>query len=309
MAHSTLRPFIAYLPMDRRQALANGRSLPNRTSGAALFADISGFTLLTEALVQELGRLRGAEELTQQLNAVYTPLIQKVHQYGGCVISFSGDAITCWFNGDEGIRAAACALAMQQVMKGFAELRTPGGTAVSLAIKVALTVGPMRRFLVGDETIQRMDVLAGATLDHMAAAEKWAQPGEVVLGPAAMAALGSTVHVVAWRSDEQGARYAVIDGLRVPVTLSAPWPELPRAAFTPEQLRPWLLPPVYERLVAGGQASGEQQFLAELRPAVTLFLRFSGLDYDGDDAAGEKLAAYLRWAQAVWPATKGICCN
>lgn len=295
MEHDTLRPFIAYLPIDRRVALANGRSLPNRTHGAALFADISGFTPLTEALVRESGRLRGAEELTQQLNAVYTPLIEKVHQYGGCVISFSGDAITCWFNGDEGVRAAACALAMQQVMGGFTDLRTPGGTAVSLAIKVALTVGPVRRFLVGDEAIQRMDALAGATLDHMAAAERQAQPGEVVLGPAAMASVGGYVHVVAWRSDEQGARYAVIDGLRVPVTLSAPWPEIPRAAFTPGQLRPWLLPPVYEQLAA----SGEQQFLAELRPAVTLFLRFSGLDYDGDDAVGEKLDAYIRWAQAV----------
>lgn len=299
MASDTLRAFLAYLPIDRRVTLANGRSLPNRTHGAALFADISGFTPLTEALVRELGRLRGAEELTQQLNAVYTPLIEKVHQYGGCVISFSGDAITCWFNGDEGVRAAACALAMQQVMGGFTDLRTPGGTAVSLAIKVALTVGPVRRFLVGDEAIQRMDVLAGATLDHMAAAEKQAQPGEVVLGPAAVAALGNYAHVIAWRSDEQGARYAVIDSLRIPVTLSAPWPELPRAAFTPEQLRPWLLPPVYKRLAVGGQASGEQQFLAELRPAVTLFLRFSGLDYDGDDAAGEKLDAYIRWAQAT----------
>jgi predicted ATPase/class 3 adenylate cyclase len=299
MEHDTLRPFIAYLPMDRRQALANGRSLANRTHGAALFADISGFTPLTEALVQELGRLRGAEELTQQLNAVYTPLIEKVHQYGGCVISFSGDAITCWFNRDEGIRAAACALAMQEVMGHFAEIKTPGGTAVSLAIKVALTVGPVRRFLVGDEAIQRMDVLAGATLDHMAAAEKQAQPGEVVLSPAAVAALGRTMNVVAWRSDEQKERYAVIDGLRIPVTLSAPWPEIPRAAFTPAQLRPWLLPPVYERLVAGQRVSGEQQFLAELRPAVTLFLRFSGLDYDGDDAAGEKLDAYIRWAQAT----------
>lgn len=296
-----LQSLLVYIPMDRRQALAQGQTLPDRTVGAALFADISGFTPLTEALLRELGPLRGAEEVTQQLNSVYTALISRVHQYGGSVISFSGDAITCWFNGDDGIRATACALGMQTVMGRFAEMTTPGGTAVSLALKVALTTGPVRRFLVGDEQIQRMDVLAGATLDHMAAAEKQANPGEIVLGPAILARMGKKVSIVAWREDEQGQRYAVIDGLLVPVTLSAPWPELPPGSFTADQLRSWLLPPVYERLESWQRslADGQRLFLAELRPVVTLFLRLAGLDYDGDDAAGEKLDRYIRWAQAV----------
>jgi predicted ATPase/class 3 adenylate cyclase len=296
-----LQPLLVYIPMDRRQALARRQALPDRTSGAALFADISGFTPLTEALLHELGRLRGAEELTHQLNTVYTALIDMVHKYGGSVMSFSGDAITCWFNGDEGIRATACALAMQQVMASFAKIKTPQGTIVSLAIKVTLTTGAVRRFLVGDEQIQRMDVLAGATLDRMAAAEKQAERGEVVLGPAILAHMVNKVSIVAWRTDEQGQRYAVIDGLLVPVTLSAPWPEIPPDTFTAEQIRPWLLPPVYERLESRQRtfASGQRQFLAELRPAVTLFLQFSGLDYDGDDAAGEKLDRYICWAQRV----------
>lgn len=289
-----LHPLIAYIPMDRRQALARGRALPDRTQGAALFADISGFTPLTEALVQELGRRRGAEELTRQLNAVYSALIGKVHRYSGSVISFSGDAITCWFNGDEGLLATACALAMQEVMRSFAEVKTPGGTTVSLAIKVALTTGLVRRFLVGDPNIQTMDVLAGATLDHMAATEKQAEKGEVVVGPAAMEYLHNKVTVSGWRKDEAGNRYAVVNGVTVPITLATPWPPIPPTAFTAEMIRPWLLPPVYERLVAG-----QGQFLAELRPGVTLFMRFSGLDYDGDDAAGQKLDAFMRWVQNV----------
>ena len=40
-------------------------------------------------------------------------------------------------------------------------------------------------------------------------------------------------------------------------------------------------------------------FLAELRPAAALFLRFQGPDYDGDDDAGVKLDAYVRWVQRV----------
>jgi len=90
----------AYIPMDRRQTVARGEDLPDRTRAAVLSADISGFTPLTEALVKELGPRRGAEKLTRQLNAVYGALIAEVHRYRGSVIGFSGDAITCWFDGD-----------------------------------------------------------------------------------------------------------------------------------------------------------------------------------------------------------------
>ncbi len=290
-----MNPIAAYIPMDRRQALAKDKPLPDRTHGAALFADISGFTPLTEALVNELGRQRGAEELTRQLNTVYTALIERVHRYQGSVISFSGDAITCWFDQDNGMQSTACALAIQQTMSRFAEIQTPNGTTVSLAIKVAVTTGPVRRFLVGDDDVQYIDVLAGATLDDMAAAESFAEKGDVVLGPAAMAQLEKYVSVSDWRTDDAGNRYAVVDGLTVPVTISAPWPFIIPNQLPESKLMPWLLPPVYERL----KQTGQRGFLAELRPAATLFLRFSGLDYDGDDAAGAKLDDYMRWVQNV----------
>ena len=61
----------AYISRDRRRALAEGSELPDRVRGAALFADISGFTPLTEALAAELGPQRGAEELTASLNRVF----------------------------------------------------------------------------------------------------------------------------------------------------------------------------------------------------------------------------------------------
>jgi len=100
--------FAAYLPADRRQALVRGTALPDRAAGAALFADISGFTPLTEALARALGPHAGAEVLTRQLNRVYDALIAEVDSAGGSVIGFAGDAITCWFHepgsgiGDQG---------------------------------------------------------------------------------------------------------------------------------------------------------------------------------------------------------------
>jgi adenylate cyclase len=284
----------AYIPIDRRQAMARGKDLPDRARGAALFADISGFTPLTETLVQELGPRRGAEELTRQLNRVYDALIAEVHHYGGSVIGFSGDAITCWFDSDEGLRATACGLAIQRAMGQFVTIETPSGGTVSLAMKAAVATGPVRRFQVGDPQIRCIDVLAGATLDRMAAGEHLAGKGDVVVSPEVIAQIGDKVQFVAWRrDDETGERFGVVGGLASQVT-DLPWPPMPPDALSEEQVRSWLLPPVYERL-----RTGQGEFLAELRPAVALFLRFGGIDYDEDEAAGAKLDAYIRWVQTV----------
>jgi len=280
--------------MDRRQALAAGASLPDHLKGAALFADISGFTPLTEGLVRELGPQRGAEELTRHLNMVYDSLISELHRFRGSVIGFSGDAITCWFDGDDGMRATACALAMQGAMSLFAQVAIPSGRTVSLAMKAAVATGVVRRFLVGDPEIQIIDVLAGATLDQLAAAEHHADKGEVVLDPAAVASLAERAEIAAWRDDEEtGERFGVVSRLAVKIPPS-PWDPIPPNALTEEQVRPWVLPLVYERL-----HSGQGEFLAELRPAVALFLRFGGIDYDQDEAAADKLDTYIRQVQRI----------
>jgi class 3 adenylate cyclase/tetratricopeptide (TPR) repeat protein len=281
--------------MDRRQALAWGRTLPDRARGAVLFADISGFTPLTAALAEELGPQQGAEEVTYQLNRVYGALIAEVQRYGGSVIGFSGDAITCWF--DEATQATAsssgcataCALAMQQVMTQFQAVDTPAGATISLHIKIAVTAGAARRFLVGYPRIQTIEVLAGAIVDRVAAAEQQASQGEVIVGSEVIEQLGGQVKVSGWRSGNLGQRFAVVTALAQPVP-PAPWPEAPE--LSADTVRNWLLPPVYQRLQRG---AGE--FLAELRPAVSLFLKFSGIDYDQDDEAGAKLDAYIRWIQ------------
>jgi CheY-like chemotaxis protein/class 3 adenylate cyclase/predicted metal-dependent HD superfamily phosphohydrolase len=294
MRKALVEPLSVYLPMDRRHALLRGESLPDRAVGAALFADISGFTPLTAALAEELGLQRGAEELTRMLNDVYGALIAEVHAYGGSVIGFSGDAITCWLDGDDGMRSVACALAMQRAMSRFTTIVTPAGTSVSLAIKVAVAAGPVRRFLIGDPAVQTMEVIAGRTLDELARAEHHAGPGEVVVCASVAEPAGTRLGVAEWRRDEEtGQRFGVVSGLATAVARQ-PWPELPPGSLPDELCRPWLAPAVSRRLSAGAR-----QFLAELRPAVALFLSFRGIDYDSDDRAGEKLDAFFRWAQAV----------
>jgi len=286
--------------MDRRHALARGVTLPDRTQGAGLFADISGFTQLTEALVRELGPQRGAEELTRYLNLVYDAVIDELHRFGGSVIAFAGDAITCWLDGDNGRRAIACALAMQTAMARFAAISTPAGNTVALAMKAAVAVGSARRFLVGDPTLRVIDALAGETLVRLANAEHHAQRGEVVIAAEGQRAdaswqmLRAALQISELRHDpDTGQAFAVVTGLHQ-TAVAAPWSVLAPDALSDEQVRVWLLAPVYERL-----RRGLGDFLAELRPTVALFVRFGGIDYDSDDDAGAKLDAYMRWVQAI----------
>jgi class 3 adenylate cyclase/tetratricopeptide (TPR) repeat protein len=277
-----------YLPQDRLRAFARGETLPDRTSGAALFADISGFTVSTETFTRELGSRRGIEELTREVNAVYDALITEIEKYGGSVISFAGDAITCWFEETDQtsslmpstLRAVTAALALPAIITAFPQ---------KLGLKVVVASGAARRLMVGDPAIQILDALAGATIARLATAEHLASRGEVLIDKPTANALAAGVSIREWRTAESGERFAVVNEV-----LSAPTPMTVQSpvALEIDDLRPWILPAIFER-----EHSGHGTFLTELRPATALFLRFTGLDYDEDEQAGEKLDAWLRLAQ------------
>ncbi len=291
--------FAAYIPRDRYDALAHRANLPDRTHGAALFADVSGFTQLTEGLSRALGPRRGVEELTIHLNRVYEAILKEVHAFGGSAIAFAGDAITCWFDGDDGQKATTSALAMQAAMSTLAEVPLPSGDRVTLAMKAGAASGPARRFAVGDPDIQLIDVMAGQTLVRMAAAANAARKGEVVLDSATAERMDNEIDVASWRAEENsGKRFAVVRALRSPA-LRAPWP----AATSLEDavIRPWLIQTVHDRL-----KTGHGEFLTELRPAIALFLKFEGIDYDADDAAEAKLNAFVRRVQSALARYEGF---
>ena len=125
-----------------------------------------------------MARSAAQRELTRQLNQVYDALIAEVDLYGGVVIGFSGDALTCWFDaGSTGnrdtaaMRALACARGMQSVMALIGAVALPGGITSLLALKAAVASGVARRLLVGDPAINLLDMLAGSALVQAVAAE------------------------------------------------------------------------------------------------------------------------------------------
>ncbi len=292
----------SYLPQDRLRALAGNQALPHRTTGEALFADISGFTPLTEALVRELGARRGMEELAHQVNAVYEALIAEIERYGGSVISFAGDAITCWFDDlnsalpspTTAARAVSAAWTMQSAMSAFPRL----------GLKVAVATGPARRFLVGDPAIHYLDALAGDTVTRSASADHLAKRGDVLVDEATAQALSPALTIHEWRTnDESGERFAVINDCRLSIVdfrLQNLNLQSSISNLQSSLLRPFLLPAVYER-----EVSGQGSFLTELRPCAVLFVRFVGIDYDADQAQAH-LDAFIRQMQAIVARYEGV---
>ncbi|MBI5825490.1 MAG: AAA family ATPase [Chloroflexi bacterium] len=290
-----------FIPEDRRQALLKGETLPTRSHGAVLFADISGFTKLTSDLSSQLGPQRGAEELTRQLDPVYTELIAAVHNYGGSVIDISGDGLTCWFNQDGGKRAVSCAVVMQRIMKQYEMIKISSLPLFSLGIKIAISVGPVQRFLVGDPNIQLLEALAGRELLRVVKAQELIHRGEIAIFEEVFEEIKDKAESVSWRQAEDGERIAVFESLAELAELH-PWGVVPNLDI--DVAKKWVFRPIYERI-----AEGEIEFLTELRQAVPMFVKFSGIEYDQDEMAGEKLDRFIQRVQGILSRYEGYLCN
>ena len=114
-----------------------------------------------------------------------------------------------------------------------------------------------------------------------------------MLEQSALESLGDRVEIAERRLDsESGRTIGVVSGLPSPP--AAPPVRRPDDPLPEELVRPWILPAVYERL-----STGRGEFLAELRPAIPVFVHFAGIDFDEDDDAAAKLDDFVRRAQRI----------
>ncbi len=177
----------------------------------------------------------------------------------------------------------------------WAGIVTPPGAQVQLAMKVAVAVGKARRFLVGDPDVQLIDVLAGRLIDELAAAEHQAEKGDVVLEQSALEALGDRVEITEMRVDDETRPHVRRRRRAARRRRRGAGTAARRSRSTRTIVAEWLLPAVYERMRAG-----RGEFLAELRAAYPVFVRFTGIDYDDDDDAIEKLDDFVCRAQGIF---------
>jgi class 3 adenylate cyclase len=148
---------------------------------AVLFADISGFTALTERLAGT--GPSGVEALTELLNGCFGELVELVGEHGGDVVKFAGDALLAiWPTDDDksGVTAwaARCGLAMQQSLQS-----SEVAAKVQLSVRIAVGLGQVSVAHLGGVRGRWEMVVGGPAVAQVCAAEQVARPGDVALSP------------------------------------------------------------------------------------------------------------------------------
>lgn len=245
-----------YLPLVQAHWLADDPSSTWReVEGTLVFADISGFTPLTERLAR-LGKV-GAEELTATLNQVFGTLLGVAAEQGGDLLKYGGDALLLLFTGPEhAVRACAASARMQKALRAFRRYRTDAGS-VSLKMSVGVASGRLHLFLVGGS--HRELLVAGPVISQVATLEAAADADEVLVCAATAERLPAA-HRGAGRSGGT---------LLVGTPATAPAPLRPPPAAGSGVLG---VPVALRKHLCAGQPEGEH------RVAVLTFLQFTGTD-------------------------------
>jgi len=178
-----LRPYVADLHAQWLHEQPETRY--RRIAGTLVFADVSGFTPLTERLARR-GRV-GAEALTDVLNDVFGALLGVASAHGGDLLKFGGDALLLLFDGPgQQRRACAAAASMQAALRPWRRFGTEAGS-MSLRMSVGVASGDIHAFLVGEQ--HRELLVGGPVVSRVVALESLADAGEIVVDDAVSSAL------------------------------------------------------------------------------------------------------------------------
>lgn len=144
---------------------------------SVVFADIVGFTAITENLMKQ-GK-RGAEELSILINEIYNPLINSIYKNGGFVANFAGDSITAIFRDGKGDDALSAALSIQE---NFGKRRNyyrkySGGAEIDA--RIGLAFGDISWRVFGDT--KKAYCFYGAPIIECAEVTAGKNPGEIAI--------------------------------------------------------------------------------------------------------------------------------
>ena len=286
----------AYIPTTLTRKILLGEQISpgqaKRITAATMFADMSGFTRMAEALA--INGARGTEALSRTLLMTFTGLINAIHDAGGAVSHFHGDAMMCYFPDTDG-RAASRALASAQFMQSLMQTNFARVNAMrlgkdehnyALSIRIGVGYGRCLEMVVGDDDHLEF-VLAGSAVDEAVAAQQQAEASEVVASAAALKAANLPItepfRVVAELppvpSAQEGFFWEAYDQPALTRLITA------GPAFIP--------PSLFERL-----QERSSQSVSEHRSVTSMFVQFAGIDFN-EAGAAEQLQTYYQWAWQV----------
>jgi class 3 adenylate cyclase/tetratricopeptide (TPR) repeat protein len=258
-----------------------GGGLVETLEGSMVFADVSGFTRLSERLART-GK-EGAEHLVDAINACFSALLADAFASGGSLLKFGGDALLLWFGGDgHALRACSSAVAMRRTLRDVGRIRA-GGSDVVLRMSVGVHSGSYAMFLVGGS--HRELLIGGSATSTVVAMESLASAGQILVSPDTAERLPRSC---------LGAQAG--PGVLLARSPSAsPWaPDEGTAKPREDAIAECLSPPVRAHLL-GGHAAPEH------RTATIAFLQFNELDRlideQGPETAAQRLDEFVRLVQ------------
>lgn len=268
---------------------------------AVLFADISGFTRLTEGLVQR--GPAGVETLARILNEYFGQLIDIVHEYGGDVVKFAGDAVIAVWNivSDSGavdsvsradqwqwtMRAAECAIAIRQRLSNYKAEDS------HLYLKLAVSSGEITAVHVGGVFNRWEFLLTGNPLVELGIANSLAGAGEIIITPSAWRlirndCIADPVEFELKIAIAQGGRLKELDK---PSSIFASSRRIEIPDDAEKSLRAYIPGAIINRLTAG-----QSGWIAELRRVTVLFINLPGIDQSTELAEAQDLARLIQRA-------------
>jgi class 3 adenylate cyclase/tetratricopeptide (TPR) repeat protein len=252
-----------------------------------VFADISGFTRLSERLARR-GE-EGAEQLVDAINSCFSALLAEAYGRGGSLVKFGGDAMLLLFYDQEGdqqhaARACCAAVEMRRILRRAGRIRA-GDSELVLRMSVGLHSGAYAMFVVGGS--HRDLLFAGPAASTVARLEAAAGSGQILISPETARRLPRSCVGSALGPGRLLARAPAACEWNAPVGLPTPPAEV-LARFLPVAVRAHL----------------ERGALApEHRAATVAFLQFGGIDEvvvrDGNDAVARRLDDLVRLIQGA----------
>jgi len=171
----------AYTPPHLAERILRERSALSgeRKQVTVLFADVSGFTSLSERL--------DPEEVHTLINRAFELMLAEIHRYEGTVNQFLGDGLMALFGApiaheDHARRAARAALGVQRALAGYRD-EVQASRGIDFGVRLGLNTGLVVVGAIGDNL--RMDYTAvGDTTNTAARMQQLARPGQVVVADA-----------------------------------------------------------------------------------------------------------------------------
>lgn len=183
-----LTPYVPRILLDWERRFGDTRH--QAVEGTLVFADVSGFTRLSERLARAGGKI-GAEQMADVVDALFGDLLGVAGRRGGEMLKYGGDAVLLLFRGeDHHAGAAAACVEMQHRLGEIGRVETGAGV-VRLRMSVGLHSGTIDLFAVGGS--HRELVVAGPAASTTVAMEAAADATEVLASAATAASLDPRV--------------------------------------------------------------------------------------------------------------------